>query len=531
MSRALPTPTLSKRRATARMLGLGLAVLLLASLAGRPALATNGAMPTSSGVRSLGRGGADTAVADDATAVNSNPAGLAFIDGQRFDSVLAAFVPDLRWRNAVDDVKSKTPSPGFVAGGAFAVAFDLEEPWKLGEALTFSEETTSDAPPRSSPEYKGGGWKFGLGVFPVSGSVVDFDARSPFFANDRQEWSADIKEIAVAVSVAWRPVRWLAIGISPEFVYAQLENNQPVTQPKTILAGHPTGTTGPTYAELAPFVGVNDIEGTADITKARTFGGRAVLGLLAIPVEWEAGRLQVGLSYTSQAFKQDFLGEATVDFTEQLRQLDPDRSLLGPAIESETGIPIAEQSYAGKYNVRLNPLNMPQQVSFGVSLAHVFESGLGILVAADVRWLEWSRTWKSLDGRLTDGESVELNELTGDASGSLALDVPLDWNDQLVFAGGIAVSPLDWLVVRAGYNYGKNPVPSNTVQPTTPAILEHHAMIGVGVHVRRFEFSLAWEHAFENTVKVGQSVSNVDVSQSEISASLDVIALGVSIRF
>ena len=90
---------------------LALLALLSIGLAARPALATNGAAPTSSGGRAAGRGGADTAVANDATAVNTNPAGLAFIDGQRFDQTFAAFAPKFTWRNPTGSYKSKTPAP------------------------------------------------------------------------------------------------------------------------------------------------------------------------------------------------------------------------------------------------------------------------------------------------------------------------------------------------------------------------------------------------------------------------------------
>jgi long-subunit fatty acid transport protein len=482
------------------------------------------------GVRAGGRGGADTAVADDATAVVSNPAGLAFIDGQRFDQFFAGFSPNLRWKNPVDSAKSEPPSPGLIFGAAFGVAFDWEEPWKLGEALTFSEETYSETPSRSTPDYEGSGVKLAFGVFPLSGSVVDISARSPFFPDREMPWEADIKEVALTFGVAWRPLHWLSIGIAPEFVYAQLENDQPVTQPRTILQGHPTGRTGPTYSDVGPFLGVTDIEGYADIDDARTFGGRVVLGVLAVPWEWETGQLQLGLAYTSQAWKQDFLGEGYIDFNEQLRQVDPDGVLLKPVIESETGIPADRQNYAGKTNVRLSPLNLPHMVSGGVALRQ-WLGDVGLLVSADVRWINWSATWDKIELRLTDGESAELNELIGDDSSTAHAVFPLEWRDQVVLAGGLAVSPLEWFTLRAGYNYGRNPIPRKTVQPTTPAILEHHVMVGAGFHVRRWELSLLYEHAFENSVKIGRSISNRDVENSEITVSLDAFAFGISVRF
>ncbi len=490
------------------------------------ARATNGARPTSMGARAAGRGGADTAVADDATAVNTNPAGLAFIDGQRFDSTTALFVPRIEWRNPVQSSKSRNPTPGGVIAGSFGVTFDLDDAWCLGEAMTFSEETFSETPSRTTPDYKGNGLKFGIGVFPLAGSFIDLDTRSPFFNDEEKPWEADIKELAVAVAIAWRPVPWLSIGISPMFVYSQLENDQPVTQPTSILQGHPFGNTGVTYSEAAPFLGVEDIEGYADLDDLRTYGFRARIGILAIPYEWEDGRLSVGLTYASQTFKQDYLGDAFVDFSRQIDTLDPNGTLLRPIVAANTGIPENEQVYAGKYNLRLGALNQPQEVSLGVAL-----QVSRVLLSVDATWLNWSATFDEFDGKLSDGESRELNELTGDESGETRLKIPLDWDDQIVLAAGLAVAPTDWLVLRCGYNYGRNPIPADTVQPTTPAIIEHHVMLGASVHIRRVEISLAVERAFTNTIRIGDSRSNADVENSEISAGIDVIALGVSVRF
>jgi long-subunit fatty acid transport protein len=501
-------------------------LLLLTTFVSSSAQATNGARPISSGARAAGRGGADTAVADDATAMNTNPAGLGFIDGQRFDQTIALFVPTIKWTNPTGSYTSGRPSTGGVIGGSFGLCFDLDEAWHLREALTFQDEIPSDAPLRTSPDYDGSTLKFGLGVFPLNGNFIDFDARSPFFNDRDYAWETEIKEVGVALAVAWRPVHWLSVGISPMFVYSQLENDQPVAQPSSILKGHPFGTTGPTYAEASPFLGVNYISGYADIDNATTFGGRLRTGMLAIPVEWDDGMLRIGLSYATQTVKQDYLGEATVDFSKQIQTVDPDGTLLKPIIAANTGIPEDQQTFVGKSNLRLKPLELPHEVSLGAAV-----QVSRVLISTEVTWFGWSQSFKSFKGKLTNGESAELNELTGDQTGEVELDIPLDWNDQLVFATGIAFAPVDWAVLRVGYNYGRNPVPNETVQPTTPAILEHHLTLGVGFHIQRLEVSLAYEHDFENSVHVVTSRSNPEVNDSTISAQLDTFALGLSLRF
>ena len=73
-------------------------------------------------------------------------------------------------------------------------------------------------------------------------------------------------------------------------------------------------------------------------------------------------------------------------------------------------------------------LEAPQQASFGA--AYTF-TNINLILEADVRWLNWSNA---------DGYS------------------DFDWDDQWVFAIGGQIEPIDNLFLRAGYNYGRNPV-------------------------------------------------------------------------
>ena len=73
-------------------------------------------------------------------------------------------------------------------------------------------------------------------------------------------------------------------------------------------------------------------------------------------------------------------------------------------------------------------LEAPQQFGFGVAYDFF---GAGLLLEADAKWLNWSNA---------DGYK------------------DFDWDDQWVLAIGAQYKPTDKLVLRAGYNYGKNPV-------------------------------------------------------------------------
>ncbi len=60
----------------------------------------------------------------------------------------------------------------------------------------------------------------------------------------------------------------------------------------------------------------------------------------------------------------------------------------------------------------------------------------------------------------------------------------LDWKDQYVLAIGLAWDLSDRVVLRAGYNDGKNPIPSSTVNPLLPASHEQTLTCGAGYALR-----------------------------------------------
>lgn len=83
--------------------------------------ATNGLFPTFMGARGGGRGGVDFAIASDATAINTNPAGIAFIPGKMADFNFGAFYPSIHIENMLNDNDSHTE---FAPYGSFGMVWD-----------------------------------------------------------------------------------------------------------------------------------------------------------------------------------------------------------------------------------------------------------------------------------------------------------------------------------------------------------------------------------------------------------------------
>jgi long-chain fatty acid transport protein len=175
-------------------------------------------------------------------------------------------------------------------------------------------------------------------------------------------------------------------------------------------------------------------------------------------------------------------------------------------------------------------LEMPQQLGFGAAVKLM---GDALLVEANVKWINWA-----------------------DANGY----DEFDWDNQWVFALGAQYKPLPKLALRAGYNYGANPVQEHEgfvgaigapgslskVQGKTlptyyyetfrvigfPAIVEHHLTAGIGYEFTpNFAVNLAYMHAFEKTLSesgtnlVGQPV------KLESTLSENSLEFGVTWRF
>ncbi|HRC86325.1 MAG TPA: outer membrane protein transport protein, partial [Thermoanaerobaculia bacterium] len=104
----------------------GLALALAA-----PALATNGLYLTGYGAETLGRGGVNVAISDRTLGLNSNPAGIAQLQGNHYTLGLALLAPQLQFENAAnpptDGEDRYFPLPAFAW-----VRSGKDTPWAFG---------------------------------------------------------------------------------------------------------------------------------------------------------------------------------------------------------------------------------------------------------------------------------------------------------------------------------------------------------------------------------------------------------------
>jgi long-chain fatty acid transport protein len=158
-------------------------------------------------------------------------------------------------------------------------------------------------------------------------------------------------------------------------------------------------------------------------------------------------------------------------------------------------------------------LESPQQLGFGVA-CHLM--GGQLLLEADAKWVNWA-----------DAEGYE----------------DFDWDDQWVFAVGAQFEAMPNLFLRAGYNYGENPVKEHNGFGDAsgyferlriigfPAVVESHLTLGFGYQFSpAFSLDLGYVHAFEETIKDSGTFMG-EPTTFESSLSEDSLDFGLTWRF
>jgi long-chain fatty acid transport protein len=161
--------------------------------------------------------------------------------------------------------------------------------------------------------------------------------------------------------------------------------------------------------------------------KSSSFGYGATIGLKFAPTRTVA----LGLSYETKTTFQDFSFDLGAAGTDKLK------------------------------------FDQPGVLAGGVA----WQATPDLALAFDVEWIQWSAT---------NGEN-QPEYVSGPSAGS-PMSFNMDWSDQVVFkvGGEYALSPA-WKL-RAGYNYGKQPLNADRVFENVafPAIAEHHVSLGLG---------------------------------------------------
>ncbi len=442
----------------ARWLGLGVLVIVL-GLA--PAVwATNGMNLEGYGPVATGMGGASMAYDNGTAALMNNPATLLLMpQGWRLDVALGMLGPNV-------DASVMTPSG----------------------KLTADSKSTAFFMPALGLARKQGNMVYGLGVFGQGGMGTEYDKNSwmadPSMGANTALTEGLVNRSEVSVGRAMGTFGYdvnpkLSIGVTADLVWAGMDLQmamseaqfQNMANPQAQTIGKASGTLVSAFGQMYEPFGGNGISklyhAYFDFSNDNAFTGKANgLGF--------AGK--IGVVY--KATPQLTIG-ATFHSPTKLADLETDDATLSMAVNIDPGI------FQGQPTGVYQDMNLPVTgkitikdfqwpATFGAGLAYQM---CNVMLAADVKYIMWSDVMKDFKMSFTADNSAENGGFAG-----LEMDASLfqEWENQAVFEVGAAYHPTQPLTLRAGLNYGKNPVPDKYLNALFPAIVETHATIGGG---------------------------------------------------
>jgi long-chain fatty acid transport protein len=228
---------------------------------------------------------------------------------------------------------------------------------------------------------------------------------------------------------------------------------------------------------------------------ASSLGYGATVGLKYRPVS----TLAIGLSYETKTTFQDFAWNVAAHTI---------------VIDPTTSPPTTANVPGGKDKMAFD---QPAVLAAGVAW-----KVLPVLaLAADVEWINWSATNGRNQPRWTNNTQL---------TGSMPFD--LNWSDQVVLKLGAewALSP-SWKV-RAGYNYGRQPLDKSRAFENIafPAIAEHHGSLGLGWEVSP-ALTVNVAGTYSPTSKLTGANLSQGIASNETSMSQVAVDLGLGWRF
>jgi long-subunit fatty acid transport protein len=268
--------------------------------------------------------------------------------------------------------------------------------------------------------------------------------------------------------------------------------------------------------------GYNEVIASANMTDLNTvsFGGK--IGLAYKPND----ELSFGLSYTMPTSLRYKGGKATMDMSKQFedatgRAVTAFYSQPGGVNQTldwalyQIGINFGymgidvNQGFKAEYDVEVG-MELPQSIGFGLA----YKPDPKLNLALDFEWINWKSAFDKMEIKLTNGTNANINKMMGGTT--VSIDFPLNWKDAVIIKFGAEYNISNPITLRIGYAYGSNPVPSSTVFPLFPAIVENHITFGGSYS---FTDNISLNLAFETALNKKLTADNPSLVQSEFSNS------------
>lgn len=407
-----------------------LVLVLLSALVTAPVYATNGYFAHGYGNRQKGMGGVGIALAQDALAPATNPAGLVDV-GNRYDLGVDWFVPR---RGAQISGNSLPPGSNVLTGSC-----PILNACTAQSASADGDYDGNATPSFFIPEY---GYaraisdhlSLGFALFGNGGMNTDYN-KNPFAAyGSTGSAGVDLSQLFVAFTAAYRLGESNAFGVSPIFVYQRFKA-------KGLGAFAATSFPGP-YSESPDHVTNQRYDNSTG------FGVR--------------------LGWQGELFQGFKLG-ATWQPKIHMKHFDKYKGL-----------------FANQGN-----FDIPETYGFGLSW-HLIEP---FTVAMDVQRILYSGVPSVGNSLAPFVAGAKLGSTGGPGFG---------WQDMTVYKFGVEYQVLQSLELRAGYSYGKQPVPASQTlfNVLAPGVIQRHVTAGLSWSVSpTSEINFYYMHGFSQTIK------------------------------
>jgi long-chain fatty acid transport protein len=414
-------------------------------LASAPAFATNGYALHGIGMHAKGMGGASIAFPQDAVSIGQNPAASAWV-GNRLDVGLDIFRPirDAKLSETGGPPESGLPPPGWADG-----SYDgSESKWFSIPEFAYNYIIDDQM-------------SVGVSVFGNGGMNSDYASPGiplfqcdPFGRCGSGDTGINLQQAFIVPTFAYKINEQHSLGIGLNIVAQGFKAWGLGAFSAAYPAGFPFAPPG-----TGPFTA-----SPGDVTNNGTdwawgLGGR---------VGWLGqinDMVSLGAYYSSRTWMQEF--------------------------DSYKGL-FAEQ---GDFDIPEN---------FGVGIA--IKATPDLVIAADVMWINYSQV-DSIANSIGNLYNCPALARTGYAPNSYCLGGSkgpgFGWQDMTVFKLGVQYRINDEWTVRAGWNYGEQPIPNSQTMfnVLAPGTVENHLTLGASWNLDKSqELTFAYMHAFEKTV-------------------------------
>jgi long-chain fatty acid transport protein len=183
----------------------------------------------------------------------------------------------------------------------------------------------------------------------------------------------------------------------------------------------------------------------------------------------------------------------------------------------------ASKTYTGKFDryrglfADSGSFDIPANYGLGAA----FKASEGLTLAADVKRIEYGGV-KSVANPL---ENLFSGNLLGSSNGA-----GFGWRDITVYKVGANFDVNRDLTLRAGYSYNTQPIPSSQTlfNILAPGVVQQHLSLGGTWKTGNGELSVAYTHAFKNTVEGNGSIPTFPFGGGEANISLEENIFGVA---